>query len=130
MKPLSPWLPAVLRKAGRVVEDSDRVTYAASLLMQTIRRLHVLVVVGAHDTPEPRVQRIQSDDGGVSLIVEWLDKESGWFLAFNVARVPGAKPTVGLEFSGNPDHYLIGGPTDPDISKALHDYFQKWKTEP
>lgn len=129
MKHLSPWLPSVLRQAGRVMEDSDLVCHAGSLLTKTIRKLHVLAVTGAHDTPAPRVKRFQSEDGGVSLIVEWSDEESGWFLALNVARMPGVKPKLGLEFSGNPDGYIIGSPTDADISKALHDYFQKWKTD-
>lgn len=129
MKQLNPWLHATLRKAARVVEDSDRVALAAQLLTKTVRRIHALAVTGAHNTPAPRLQRIQSDDGGVSLIVEWHDEESGWFLAFNVARVAGTKPALGMEFSGNPDGYVIGNPADDDIRKALHDYFQKWKTE-
>jgi hypothetical protein len=126
MKPLNPWLPTVLRKAQRLVEDSDRKTLAAGLLQVTIRRVNALATLSAHKTPEPKVERFQSDEG-VSLGIEWSDPESGWFLCVSVKRKLGEKPRVALEFSGNPKSYSTEKPADDDIRQALHDYFQEWK---
>jgi len=126
MTPLNPWLDTVLRKARRLVEDSDRRTFAAAHFQTLIRRVNALATLGAHATPEPKLERTQHEDT-VSLWMEWTDKESGWFLSLGIKRLLSEKPRVTLEFSGNPKTYFTEQPTDDDIRTALHDYFQDWK---
>lgn len=126
MKPLNPWLPTVLRKSARLFEDSDRKTFAAGFFQTLIRRVNTLATLGAHATPEPKLERLQFE-GETSLIMEWLDPESGWFLCFGVRRRSAEKPRYTLEFSGNPKSYSTEKPTDDEIRQALHDYFQDWK---
>ncbi len=127
MNPLNPWLPGMLRKAKRLYEDSDRVTHAAQLFDETIKRVHALATSTAIPTIDPFLERLQLDDGTVVLSLEWLDKSSGWYLYFSVRRPLGEKPHVSLEFSGNPERYFSEKPSDADIRKALHDYFEGWK---
>ncbi len=126
MSELNPWKNSLLRKAQRLVEDSDRKNFSAALLQTTIARLHALATLSAHVAPEPKLERFQNDEG-VALSLEWLDKDSGWFLCVSVKRRLGEKPRVVLEFSGNPKGYIVDKPTDDDIRAALHDYFQEWK---
>lgn len=126
MKSLNPWLHSALRKAIALVEDSDRKSLASRLFTLTIDRVHQLATTSAHATPDPKIERFQTDEG-VVLSLEWLDPESGWFLCVSVKRKLGEHPRVALEFSGNPDGYSTDKPTDDDIRKALHDYFYAWK---
>lgn len=128
MKSLNPWRDVVLRKARRLVEDSDRRTFAAAQFQVLISRINLLATLSAHDTPEPKLERFQHEDT-VSLFLEWSDKESGWFLSFGIKRLLSEKPRVMLEFSGNPKNYYTDNPTDDDIRTALNDYFQEWKHE-
>lgn len=126
MKPLNPWLHAALRRANALIEDSDRKSLASRLFLLTIDRVNQLATTSAHTTPEPKIERFQNDEG-VSLSLEWLDQESGWFLCVSVKRKLGEKPRVALEFSGNPKSYYTEKPTDDDIRQALHDYFYAWR---
>ena len=126
MTALNLWKTSLLRKAQRLVEDSDRKNFSAALLQTTIALLHALATQSAHVAPEPKLERTQNDEG-VALSLEWLDKESGWFLCVSVKRKLGEKPRVVLEFSGNPKGYVADNPTDADIRQSLHDYFQEWK---
>lgn len=129
VKPLNPWCDSVLRKARRLVEDSDRRTFAAARFQTLIERVNALATLSAHDTPEPKLERVQHEDT-VWLFLEWNDKESGWFLSVGVARRLTEKPRIVLEFSGNPKSYSADNPTDTDIQTALNDYFQNWKSAP
>lgn len=127
--PINPWLSSTKRAAERLIEDSDRKTLAALMFQRLITNLHTLCTTGPHNAPAPKLSRVQPEDGGVSLEIEWLDQESGWFLIVSVHRKLGIKPRVRLEFSGNPKTYFADDPTEQDLRQALHDYFQEWKTE-
>jgi len=126
VKPLNPWLESTLLKAKRLFEDSDHRTFASQRFLMLITRLNHLATTSAHTTPTPKLERFQHEDS-VSLLVEWHDKESGWFLCVGLKRKFSEKPRVTLEFSGNPESYNTDNPTDDDIRKAMHDYFQEWK---
>lgn len=128
---LNPWLESVLRKAVRLYEDSDRVYRAAALFTATIKRVQRIATTSAIRCPEPwpDVERFQPDEGSPVLSLEWYDQSSGWHLYFNVRRGPGVKPFVSLDFYGSPTHYFIENPTDAEIAKALHDYFEEWKRD-
>jgi len=131
LPPLNPWLDSTLKKARRLYEDSDRVTRAAELFVSTICRVHRLATSAAIRCPEPwpTVERFQPDDGSPTLLLEWHDKSSGWFLSLTVKRSAAEKPFVTLELSGQPQQYATEKPSDEDIVKALHDYFEAWKRE-
>lgn len=126
-EPLNNWLLRTLKKARSVCEDSDRRNFAERLLLVTVDRVHGLTVKGAHVAPVPEIERIQTDDA-VVLSMGWLDPASSWHLYITVRRVRSEKPRVELDFYGNPDSYSAENPTDEEISKALSDYFQVWKT--
>ena len=126
MKPLNPWRATALVRAARLFEDVDRKSFTDRLVIQTIAHLEHLATTSAHSTPEPKVSRHQSDEG-VAFEIEWHDQESGWFLCVSVKRKHGEKPRTALEFSGNPVSYSTEKPTDDELRKALHDYFQEWK---
>lgn len=126
--PLSDWLLSTLKKGRSICEDADRKNLAQHLFINTIDRVAQLAVRGAVRTPRPTIERHQGEDH-VTLSLEWSDAESGWFLRVSVRRVLGEKPHVLLEMSGNPDDYSCRNPTDEDITKSLHDYFEKWKRE-
>ena len=123
---LNPWLDGTLKKAKRVFEDSDRKTLADKLFLKMIRHVHALSVRGAIKTPDPSIERIQTEDGSVVLTLEWLDRSACWHLYFSVWRKLGEKPYVMLEFSGT-SSYSTDKPTDEEILKSLHDYFEAWK---
>ncbi len=125
--PLNPWLDVVLRKADRLFEDADRQSFAAREFFGLIKRVHLLATASAHVAPEPKLERLHLDSGGVLLSLEWLDKDSGWFLMLGIKRGSMGKPWVVLEFSGNPHTYSGDNPTDAGITKAMHDYFRAWK---
>lgn len=126
---LNPWLEVTLKKAKRLYEDSDRKSLADRLFDKTIRRVHALAVRTATPTPDPTLERMQTDDGSTVLTLEWLDQNSGWHLYFSVWRKLGEKPFVMLDYSGVPNSYSCDQPTDDEICKALHDYFEGWKRE-
>ena len=123
--PLNPWLDIALSKAGRLFEDSDRKAFAVPVFYNLIRRAHRLATVSAHVAPEPKLERLQLDEG-VLLSLEWLDEESGWYLMLGIRRKPGEKLREVLEFSGE-QSYATDKPTVADITKAMHDYFQAWQ---
>ena len=125
--PLNPWLDVVLRKADRLFEDADRQSFAAREFFGLIKRAHRLATVSAHVAPEPKLERLQLDEG-VLLSLEWLDEESGWYLMLGIRRKAGEKLCQVLEFSGL-ENYATDKPTDADITRAMHDYFQSWRTE-
>ncbi len=130
IEPLNPWLPSILKKAEKLYEDSDRVTHAARLFTATIKRVHRLATHSAIRCPEPwpDVERFQPEEGSPVLTLEWFDKGAHWHLYFSVRRGAGVKPFVALDFSGNPERYDTENPTDTEITKALHDYFEGWRT--
>lgn len=129
MKPLNPWLDTVLSKASRLFEDSDRKHFVVPAFYNLIRRAHSLATENAHVAPEPKLERLQLDEG-VLLSLEWLDPESGWYLMLGVRRKPNERLRTVLEFSGNPESYSTDKPTNDDIAKAMHDYFQAWRARP
>jgi|SRR5882672_2510688 len=124
--PLNPWLGATLTRAARMIEDADRISHAAAKFLALITRVHELATVSAHVTPAPTLERLQVDEGTL-LSLEWLDKSSGWYLMIGVRKPPMQKARAVLEFSGSPAVYATDNPTDDDITKALHDYFEGWK---
>lgn len=141
---LNHWLSSTLRKAKSVCEDSDRKALADRMFVSLIERVRYLATINAHDTRPPTIERFQSEDM-VLLTMEWFDKGAHWHVYFGVRRQLGEKPRVVLDFSGvlgSPGHrgshsslaneshsYSADSPTDEEIRKALHDYFQAWKNE-
>jgi hypothetical protein len=128
IEPLNPWLDVTIKRASRLVEDSDRKTFAASRFAELIRRVHELGTRSAIRIGAPELERTQDEDS-VTLWMGWLDKSSGWQLYFGVQRKLGEKPTTYLDFFGNPQNYSCDKPTDDDVRKALNDYFEGWKKE-
>lgn len=128
---LNLWLDEALKKAKRVYEDSDRKALADKLFNQTIRRVNSLTIKSAIRTPEPsKIERTQTTGSSI-LTMEWRHVKSGWHLRFSVHRAGGEKPYVSLEFQGAEDtSYSTDSPTDANIQKALHDYFEAWKKDP
>lgn len=126
MKPLNSWSQNVSRRAQRLVEDADRKWLVDKMVTRLIERLERLATAGAHATPAPRVHRHQGDDG-VVFDVEWVDEMALWFLCLSVRRTLGEKPRIVLEFCGENERSTVENPTDTDIQKALHEYFQAWK---
>lgn len=125
--PLNPWRDSALRKAERLFEDSDRQAFAAAPFRTLIWTAHHLATVSAHVVPEPTIGRLVLDDGCVLLSLEWRDEASGWSLYLAVRRKAPVKPVVVLEFCGEPSDYSTDKPSNTDITKALHDYFEAWK---
>lgn len=125
VEPLNGWLDSTIKKAKRVCEDSDRKTRASALFVETIKRVNRLATEGAIRTPIPAVERFQNDEM-VLLAVEWFDRSASWHLYVGVRRQLGEKPEVVIDFSGT-ESYATSKPTDADIGKALHDYFEAWK---
>lgn len=126
---LNQWLEVTLKKAKRLYEDYDRKSLADRLFDKTIKRVHTLATGAAIRTPDPSVDRVQTDDSSTVLTLKWTDQESGWYVYFSVWRRLGEKPYVMLEFSGD-GVYSTDKPTDADIDKTLHDYFEGWKKKP
>jgi len=126
---LNPWLESTVRKAQRICEDSDRRWRTDRMFLELVRRVHFLASTGAHGAPTPTIERVDNE-GQVSLLLEWHDRESGWHLYFAVRRQSQQKPVVVLDFCGNPDSYSAEAPSREDMRKALHDYFHAWKVIP
>ena len=128
MKPLNDWLSTTIRRARLLIEDSDRKNFSGIKLEQLIRRVNNLATTGAIRAPAPDVmERYQTEDS-VVLEFGWVDKKSGWHLYFSVRRPIGEKPYAQLDFSGAGEHtYTSDKPTDADITKSLHDYFESWR---
>jgi hypothetical protein len=128
IKHLNPWLSGTLKKAQRLFEDSDRKTLADRLFIGLVKHVHLLATRTAISTTDPTLDRMQTDDGSVVLTLEWIDRSANWHLYFSVWRKLGEKPYVMLDFSGvTGQGYSCDKPTDADICKALHDYFEGWK---
>lgn len=129
MAPLNNWLPSTIAKARRIVEDSDRKARTDTAFVGLIEHVHHLLCSNAHSAGPPKVERLVTDDR-VLLSIEWFDSESNWHLYFGIQRILGEKPVVVLDFFGavgKPGSYDLRSPSDVDIRKALHDYFQGWK---
>ncbi len=135
MTQLNPWLPSTIKKARAIVEDVDRKTLADRMFVALIEQVHHLATTNAHATHPPRIERFQNE-GEVFLSMEWHDQEASWHVCFGVRRKLGEKPRMVLEYSGVFEgagahefySYSIDNPTDEEIRKALHDYFQAWRT--
>lgn len=129
IEPLNPWIGAVLARAERLYEDSDRKSRAAMLFHNTLRSVHRLATHSAIRAPAPKLERFQGDEASPALMMEWYDEASGWFLYLAVRRGFNVRPHLVLEFGGV-SHYSVDKPTDEQIRKALHEYFEQWKLAP
>jgi len=123
---LNDWLESTLRKAERTIEDSDRKAHCGRIFTTLIRDVHGALMRNAIRADMPKIERIQSEES-VVLRMEWHDKESDWYLNYDVSRVLGERPRVQMSMSGNPDNYECDSPTDGDMLKGITDYFESWK---
>ena len=128
IEPLNPWIGAVLARAERIYEDSDRKCRAAMLFHNTIRQVHRLATHSAIRTPTPKLERYQGDEESPALMLEWYDDASAWHLFLAVRRGFNVRPHLVLDFNGS-RHYSVSKPTDEQIRQALFEYFEKWKTD-
>ena len=125
MSDFNPWLSQTLFKANKKVEDSDRGKLADRLFLDTISRVWKLATTSVIRCEAPKVTRTQDEDS-VLLCIEWDDPASDWCLYIGVIRHRGEKPVVTMGFDGETS-YGNDSPTDQEIIKALHDYFQAWR---
>ncbi len=125
MSDFNAWRAAALRSAAAKCQDSDRKNFADALFIRTINRIWTLAAAGAIRCDAPKVTRSEDEDS-VLLCIEWTDAPSDWCLYIGVIRHRGEKPVVTLGFDGETS-YGSDNPTDTEITKALHDYFQAWK---
>ena len=125
MPDFNPWLSQTLLKANRKIEDSDRRNLGDRLFLNTISRVWKLATTSVIRCDTPKVTRSEDDDS-VLLCIEWSDPTSDWCLYIGVIRHRGEKPVVTLGVDGE-ESYGSDSPTDQEITKALHDYFQAWQ---
>lgn len=123
---LNPWVAPVSKRAERLFEDSDRVSFAAPKFLALIGTVAARITAMATRAPEPLVKRDEFD-GTVRLMLVWEDKPSGWWLHFSVVRGRGEKPRVELDFCGADVAYAQGKPSQQDVDRALYDYFEAWR---
>lgn len=126
--PLNPWVPVVSKRAERLFEDADRVTFAAPKFLAMIGTVASRITRMATRAPAPSVRRSQ-DAESVLLTLAWEDPVSGWWLHFTMARRRGEKPRLLLDFHGADQDYSQEKPSIADVDKALDDYFEAWKRE-
>jgi hypothetical protein len=115
----------VLKSAQAKCEDSDRKNFAAQLFVGTVDRVWRLATTSVIRCDPPKVSRSE-DENSVLLCIEWVDATSDWGLYIGVIRHRGEKPLVTMGFDGETS-YGADSPTDQEVTKALHDYFEAWK---
>lgn len=125
---LNPWVTIVSKRAERLLEDADRVSFAAPKFMALIGTVASRITAMATRAPEPKVRRTEDADS-VRLLLEWQDEASGWWLQFGVARRRGEKPRVTLGFHSADKDYSQNKPTQAELDQALYDYFEAWRRE-
>ncbi len=123
---LNPWVPAVSKRAEKIFEDADRVSFAAPKFLALIGSVAARITAMATRAPEPKVTR---DEFGamVRLMLTWEDTGSGWWLQFSVSRTRGEKPRVTVDFHSADRDYSQEKPSQTEIDQALYDYFESWK---
>jgi hypothetical protein len=122
------WRDQALKSAQAKCQDADRVNFAAKLFAETVERVWRLATTTAIRCDPPKVTRSEDEDS-VLLCIEWVDPTSDWGLYIGVIRHRGEKPVVTMGFDGETS-YGADSPTDDEIIKALHDYFDAWKGKP
>jgi len=125
MSDFNSWLDQTLIRANKKIEDSDRRNFADRLFIDTVNRVWSLATTSVIRCEPPKVTRSEDPDS-VLLCIEWDDPTSDWCLYIGVIRHRGEKPVVTLGFDGETS-YGSDSPTDEEITKALHDYFEAWK---
>lgn len=125
MADFNPWRASTLKAAQAKCEDSDRKNLTDRMFVQTVDRVWALATTSVIRCEAPKVTRTEDEDS-VLLCIEWEDPTSDWCLYIGVIRHRGEKPVVTMGFDGE-ESYGNDSPTDQEIIKALHDYFEAWK---